>query len=199
MSVVPIVLWPEPWLNQKSDPVLPEEFGSEALKELEVALVETMLAARGVGLSAPQIGIHKQIIAIPDPVLVDGAMRALVLCNPVLSEVSEAKRSGQEGCLSLPTILLPVERAVRVKLTAKRVDGSDYEVVLDELFAVAAQHECDHLVGRTIADGMGPLRQSMIKEKLKKVMREMERADERKQATLQKLKGDKTNPSEYSL
>jgi len=199
MAIRPIIIWPEPWLSQKSDLVLPEEFNSESLKELETDLVETMTAAKGVGLSAPQLGVHKQVIVVPDPTPLDGRTRALVLCNPVLSEFSAARRGGQEGCLSLLDIILPVERAIRVKITAKRVDGSDFEAVMTELFAVAVQHECDHLVGKTIADGMGPLRQSMIKDKLKKVMREMVRAEERKQSTLQKLKGAKTDPSDYVI
>lgn len=201
MAVRPIILWPEPWLNQQSVPLLPEEFGSEQLKELAVDLVDTMSAARGVGLAAPQLGVHKRVVVVPNPErLNEGGV--LVLCNPVLSEMSPERKVNVEGCLSLPGATLPVERAVSVKVTAKFIDGVDLEAVWSGFAAVAVQHECDHLDGKVIADNISPLRKQLLRKKLKKVMREMQRAQEAEEAKrllLQKVKGPPPNPSEYTL
>lgn len=198
MAVRPIILWPEPWLNQQSAPVLPEEFGSELLQELETDLVDTMRAARGVGLAAPQLGVHKRVIAVPDPEkLSQGGV--LVLCNPVLSEFATEKRGGLEGCLSLPGQNLHIERFVSVKLTAKLASGADVEGVWSGFAAIALQHECDHLDGKTIADSVGPLAKQMLRKKLKKVMRAMRQAEENKRSIIKKAKGLPTDPSDYAL
>jgi len=198
MAVRPIILWPETWLNQQSAPVLPEEFNTEALIELAADLVDTLSAARGVGLAAPQLGVHKRVVAVPDP-----KQGILVLCNPTLSEFAPEKRVSLEGCLSLPTVTLPIERPIRVKVTARRVGGAVYEEVWSEFAAVAVQHECDHLDGKTIADNVGPLRKQMIRKKLTKVMREMKRAEENKNDVLKtvvrKVKELPTDPSDYVL
>src|ERR1035437_322662 len=125
MSVRPIILWPESWLNKLSVPVLPEEYNSDQLIELATDLVDTMRAARGVGLAAPQLGVLKRIVAVPNPEkLIEGGV--LILCNPVLSEFSPEKHRGLEGCLSLPGQTLSIERSRQVQVTAKRVDGTDF-------------------------------------------------------------------------
>lgn len=203
MAVRPIILWPESWLNQKSTPVLPDEFGSEQLSELAVDLFETMQAARGLGLSAPQLGVHKRVIAVPDPTQAALGRRAtIVLCNPVLSELSEGKNRAPEGCLSLPSIELWMERYTSVKVTAKTIDGKDYESVWTGLPAVAVQHECDHLEGETIADGIGQLHKQLLRKKLKKTMRNLERAREQeeqaKHALIRKAMGPR-DANEYTV
>lgn len=199
MAVRPIVLWPEPWLNKQSAAVLPEEFGSEPLVELADDLVETMHAAKGIGLAAPQLGVHKRVVAVPDPTR-RAPHGTLVLCNPVLSELAAEKEKAPEGCLSLPGVELWMERSTSVKVTARLVDGTDYEGVWNAIPARALQHECDHLDGKTIADGVGPLRKQMLQKKLKKVMKDLERAREREQearrALIRKARGPQ-DPSEY--
>jgi peptide deformylase len=197
MSVNPIILWPESWLNQKSVPVLPEEFNSEELAGLAEDLVDTMAAARGLGLAAPQLGVHKRVVAVPHP-----KYGVIVLCNPVLSEFTTSKQVTLEGCLSLPTITLPVERPTGVKVAAQRMDGTGFEEVWSGMAAIAVQHECDHLDGKTIADTVGPLRKQMIRKKLTKVVRDMRRAAENKEkvtrSVIKKVKELPTDPSEYA-
>jgi peptide deformylase len=198
MSVRPIILWPEPWLNQLSALVLPEEYNSEVLLELATDLVDTMRAARGVGLAAPQLGVHKRIVVVPNPEkLAEGGV--LVLCNPVLTDFSEEKHRGLEGCLSLPGLTLSIERSNKVRVSAKRVDGTDFLGVWEGFSAVALQHECNHLDGITIADSVGPLGKSVLRKKLKKVMKVMERAQESKREVAKLARGSKPDPSEYAL
>lgn len=203
MAVRPIVLWPESWLNQQSSPVLPEEFNSEQLNELAEDLFETMSAARGLGLAAPQLGVHKRVIAVPDATrLAQGQRATIVLCNPVLSELSEEKKRAPEGCLSLPNIELWMDRSTSVKVTAKTIDGKDYEGVWTGLPAIAVQHECDHLDGKTIADSIGQLHKQLLRKKLKKVMRNLERAREQEEqarhAVIRKAMGPR-DVNEYTV
>lgn len=198
MNVRPIILWPESWLNQVSAPVLPEEYNSEALLELAADLVATMRAARGVGLAAPQLGVHKRIVVVPNPEkLAEGGV--LVLCNPMLSDFSEEKHRGLEGCLSLPGLTLSIERSNKVRVTAKRVDGTDFVAVWEGFAAVAVQHECDHLDGITIADSVGPLGKTVLRKKLKKVMKAMEKAQESKREVAKLARGSRPDPSDYEL
>lgn len=202
MSVRPIIMWPEPWLSEKSDPVLPEEFNSDQLKEIVQDLVDTMNQCGGLGLSAPQLGVHKRIITVRDFPKPPDEPKPLVVCNPVLSDFSEEKQSGVEGCLSLPGVRVPRERALRVKVTGKLVDGSDFSEVAEGLRAVAIQHEYDHLEGKTIADDAGPVRRDMIKRKLDKFIRDREREEEKRKKNLEiraAEKADQTDPEDYTV
>jgi peptide deformylase len=178
--------------------VLQEEFNSDPLLELATDLVDTMRAARGVGLAAPQLGVHKRIVVVPNPEkLVEGGV--LVLCNPVLTDFSEEKHRGLEGCLSLPGLTLSIERPYKVRVTAKRVDGTDFLGAWEGFAAIALQHECNHLDGITIADSVGPLGKTVLRKKLKKVMKVMERAQESKKEVAKLARGAKPDPSEYAL
>jgi peptide deformylase len=178
--------------------VLQEEYGSEPLFELAADLVDTMRAARGVGLAAPQLGVHKRVVVVPDAErLVEGGV--LVLCNPVLTDFSEDKHRGLEGCLSLPGVTLSIERPSRVRVAAKRVDGTDFTAVWEGFAAIALQHECDHLNGVTIADSVGPLGKTVLRKKLKKVMKAMERVQEHKQAIVKLARDTGSDPTDYAL
>jgi len=201
MTVRMIIMWPEPWLALKSDPVLPEEFNSDEMKELSKDLVDTMRATKGVGLSAIQLGVQKRIIVIPDPENTVPGM-PLVLCNPELSELSEEKQSGQEGCLSLPQVLIPKERSVSVKVSGKLVTGDPYQTTMTGLYAVAAQHEYDHLEGKTIADGIGPVKKSLVEAKLNKFLRERDRENKNWKKVSEKAKAARdaqTSPDDYTI
>lgn len=176
MAVRPIILYPESWLKQKSAPVLLEEFGSDQLRELVADLAETMVAARGVGLAAPQIGVHKRVVVVPSPTNPSRG-NLVVLCNPVLSEFTAEMQTTLEGCLSLPGVTLPVKRPVGVKLKAQTVEGVDFEAEWSGFAAIALQHECDHLDGKTIADNISYMKKQFVLKQLKKTVREMQEAE----------------------
>lgn len=198
MTVRPIVMWPEPWLKQKSVEVLPEEFGSPDLVELAEDLVETMQAARGLGISAPQIGVHKRIIVIPSP-----EKGWLTVCNPVVTPTIATKNRGQEGCLSLPGVALYIERHEGVRLEGRAVDGAAIAFELTGLAAIAAQHECDHLDGTTIAEHVGPAHQQLLRAKMKKAVRNMERSQKRvmegRKAAIALARKATTDPDDYAF
>ena len=211
------MLWPEEILNQKSAPVLDTEFNTDALKDFAKTLVETMVAARGVGISAPQVGALKRIIVIPNPVQFAEPMSApdgaepkvlrtdeppfLVLCNPEVTPVADALTTKeQEGCLSLPGVLLQRERVTKVNLKGRTTDGLNYDQLVVGLAAIAAQHETDHLDGKTIADNIGPMQKHMIMKKLNKLTRAMEKAERKQeQARIESIRAKARQADEYAF
>lgn len=210
MTVRPIILWPEPWLKQRSTPVLEEEFGSPELLELCADMVHTTKAAQGLGISAPQLGVHKRVIVIPVPIPgTTENLEFLVLCNPVCTplEGDTVRSSGMEGCLSLPGVSLRLERFVHVRVVAKRTNGADFDSVLHGLSAVAAQHECDHLEGLTIGESVGPAHQGLLRSKLRKVMRRMKQGEQEIKkhrdaaikTVLQRSGAELSNPDDYAV
>jgi peptide deformylase len=139
------------------DPVLRQETNvvtevTAELRRLVDDMFETMYAAKGIGLAAPQVGRLERLSVVD----VDGAR--FVLFNPEIVE-SDAKRiKGEEGCLSIPEIYGDVERSARVLVRAMDVDGKTYEVEGRELLARCLQHEIDHLHGRLFIDYLSALK-----------------------------------------
>jgi peptide deformylase len=166
MAVRPIILWPEPWLNQKSDPVLESEFGTEALKEMAIDLADTLKAAKGFGLAAPQLCVHKQVVVVWTPLT--GASNTLCLCNPKIVATEGEPKVATEGCLSLPGAFAPVARFPKVTVQYRLVDGTVTEDTFEDHAAVAVQHEMDHLVGTTLADKVGPAKRNQMRDRIKR-------------------------------
>jgi len=139
------------------DPVLRQETNvvtevTAELHRLVDDMFETMYAAKGIGLAAPQVGRLERLSVVD----VDGAR--FVLFNPEIVE-SDAKRiKGEEGCLSIPEIYGDVERSARVVVRAMDVDGKTYEVEGRELLSRCLQHEIDHLHGRLFIDYLSALK-----------------------------------------
>ena len=134
--IYPIVLYGDPVLERPAEPVT--EFNEE-LKKLVDDMFESMYAAHGVGLAAPQIGIAKRI-AVIDTTFKEDPNAKLVLVNPeVISR--EGKQNGQEGCLSLPDFRENVTRANIVTVRAQDAGGNWFEKTGDELLARAFAHE----------------------------------------------------------
>jgi peptide deformylase len=139
------------------DPVLRQETNvvtevTAELRRLVDDMFETMYAAKGIGLAAPQVGRLERLSVVD----VDGAR--FVLFNPEIVE-SDAKRiKGEEGCLSIPEIYGDVERSARVLVRAMDVDGKTYEVEGRELLSRCLQHEIDHLHGRLFIDYLSALK-----------------------------------------
>lgn len=118
----------------------------DRIKELLDDMADTMYEANGVGLAAPQVGILKRIAVID---VGDGIIE---LINPIITEVSDEKQCGVEGCLSAPGRFGEVERPAKVTVKATNRDGEEFEVVGEELLAVALCHEIDHLDGNVFLD-----------------------------------------------
>lgn len=161
-----IVKYPDPVLAKRGEDVT--EFG-EDLKTLVEEMFESMYAAHGIGLAAPQIGLSKRLTVIDVNFKKDPADK-LVLVNPEIIE-REGKQFEEEGCLSLPEIREKVNRAAKVKVRAQNVDGEWFEVEGDELLARALQHEIDHLDGVLFIDRLSRLKRDLVLRRIKKMQK----------------------------
>jgi peptide deformylase len=164
--IYPIVLYGNPVLETPAEPVT--EFNDE-LKKLVEDMFESMYAAHGVGLAAPQIGINKRL-AVIDVTFKEDPEARLVLVNPEIIH-REGKQASQEGCLSLPDFRENVTRANIVTVRAQDVNGNWFEKTGEELLARAMLHETDHLNGRLFISHVSALKRDLIKRKIKKLVR----------------------------
>ena len=165
MAVLSILRYPDPRLYKKA--TLVTEFDA-GLRTLVENMAETMYAAPGVGLAATQVDVHRQVIVID---ISRDKSQLCVLINPEITE-REGQPYCDEGCLSVPGIYEPVERAERIKVRALDQQGEPFGLDADGLLAVCIQHEMDHLQGKVFVDHLSRLKQSRIKAKLQKQLRE---------------------------
>ncbi len=164
--VLKIVKYPAPLLKKKSAPV--EQVDRE-IQELIDNMFETMYAAPGVGLAAPQIGILKRLLVI-DVGRLEGETRhsdPKAIINPVI-RTREGTIVWEEGCLSLPELIVPVERSKKVIVEGRDRDGKSVTWDGEDLLAVAFQHEIDHLDGILLVDRLSRIKQELYRKKLKK-------------------------------
>jgi peptide deformylase len=148
MGTMEILAHPNPALKQTALPVDPST--DRQLKGLVRSMAKAMYEAPGVGLAATQVGVQKRVIVID----IDDGLVAL--CNPRITEVSDETEVDDEGCLSLPGITVPVERAVRCVCEAVDLAGEEIVLEAEGLFARVVQHEADHLDGILILDRATP-------------------------------------------
>ena len=165
--ILKIVKYPEPVLSQPGEPVT--EFDAE-LKKLADDMFETMYAAQGIGLAAPQVAVSKRVTVIDltggkDP------EQKIVLVNPEVV-FREGKQYEEEGCLSFPEIREKVQRAAQVKVRAQDLQGKWFELDGEELLARAFQHEIDHLDGTLFIFRMSALKRDLVLRKIRKMQRE---------------------------
>jgi peptide deformylase len=165
--VLKIVKYPEPVLSQPGEPVT--EFDGE-LRKLVADMFETMYAAQGIGLAAPQVGISKRLTVID---LSQGKepKDKLVLINPEVIS-SEGRLYEEEGCLSFPEIREKVVRAAKVRIRAQDERGKWFEMDGEELLSRAMQHEIDHLDGILFIFRMSPLKRNLNLRKIRKLQNE---------------------------
>ena len=123
----------------------------EALRDTIVAMLQTMYSCDGVGLAAPQVGIHKQLIVI-DCELEDLAAPPVILINPIIKSVGKTLCKDQEGCLSIPGVYLDVERPETIEVAFKDEYGRPRTLKADGFLARVIQHEMDHLSGVLFVD-----------------------------------------------
>ena len=163
MAKLPIVIYPNPVLAEKCAPVT--EF-DESLAKLAADMAETMYAAPGVGLAAPQVGKAIRMVVID---VSEEKNQLLTLVNPQIIAATEETRVGEEGCLSLPGVWDKVKRAVEVTFRAQDLQGNFFEKECDGLLAVCVQHELDHLDGVVFIDHLSRLKRERDKTKLHKL------------------------------
>jgi len=164
MAILPIRTFPDPVLRRVCEEAEP---GSEKTRRLAADMLETMYAAPGVGLAAPQIGENIRLITID----VGGALGASdphILLNPRITASSESV-AFEEGCLSLPEFNLEVDRARVIQVTCQDLDGNEKTILAQDIFAVAIQHEMDHLEGRLLIDYASSIKRDMYRRKARKM------------------------------
>lgn len=164
--VYPITLYGNPVLETPAETVT--EFNDD-LRKLVDDMFESMYAAHGVGLAAPQIGIGKRITVI-DVTFKEDPNAKLVLINPEIIH-TEGRQRGTEGCLSLPEFREDVTRPNKVTVRAQDVEGKWFEHTGEELLARALMHETEHLQGRLYISHISGLKRDLMKRKIKKLMR----------------------------
>jgi len=161
-----IVKYPDPVLERPGEPVT--EFDDE-LRKLVDDMFESMYAAKGIGLAAPQIGISKRITVI-DLSFQKNPEEKIVLINPEII-FREGKQYEEEGCLSLPEIREKVSRAAKVKVRAQDVKGKWFELDGEELLARAFQHEIDHLDGILFFRRVSALKRDLMLRRIRKMQK----------------------------
>ena len=170
-----IVIWPDPILKKKASPVSQVD---DSIRSLVNDMFETMYAADGVGLAAPQIGVLKQVIVL-DTTPRQPESKPVAMINPqIIAKEGTTKYS--EGCLSVPGEAEEVERAAKVTAKFLDVSGREQTIEAEGLLAVAIQHETDHLHGTMFVDYLSPLKRELIRKRMTRL--KTERAEERASA-----------------
>jgi peptide deformylase len=164
--IYPIVKFGNPVLERPAQLVTVFD---DHLRRLVEDMFESMYAAHGVGLAAPQIGISKRV-AVIDVTFKEDPDAKLVLVNPEIIH-KEGKITQNEGCLSIPEFREPLSRPKRVTIRAQDVTGEWFEKTGEDLLARAFLHETDHLNGRLYIYHLSALKRDLIKRRIKKLMR----------------------------
>lgn len=168
MPLLKIRHYPDPVLKKVATAVT--EF-DDSLRQLAHDMAETMYAAPGIGLAAPQIGISKRLTVI-DCSSRDEEAQLLVMVNPEIIE-REGECFEEEGCLSVPEYYAKVNRSSRVRVRFQDLDEKAHLIEAEGLTAVACQHEIDHLDGILFVDHLSPLKRSIFRKKWKKIQEHM--------------------------
>jgi len=172
MTIRTILLHPDPRLKKVAEPIVAV---TPDLAGLAADMLQTMYAAPGIGLAAPQLGINRRLIVMDCEKGEDAVPRPMVLLNPVVTWASEDRSVYEEGCLSLPDQYGDVERPASVRVRWIGLNGQVAEEEFSGLWATCVQHEIDHLDGRLFIDYLKPLRRQMITRRMEKLKRERAR------------------------
>ena len=164
--IYPIVKYGDPVLEKPAEKVTVFD---EELKKLVEDMFESMYAARGVGLAAPQIGIARRI-AVVDVTFKEDPNAKFVLINPEVIH-KQGRHAQSEGCLSIPDFRENVSRAQVVTIRAQDSTGQLFEKTGEELLARAFQHETDHLNGKLYISHISALKRDLIKRKIRKLVK----------------------------
>lgn len=165
MAILEILHHPDPRLRKKATPVAAVDAST---RELLDNMLETMYAAKGIGLAATQVNVQQRVVVID---LSEEKNAPLFLINAEILH-KEGQIEHEEGCLSVPEYYEKVTRAERVKVRALGRDGQSFELEADGLLAVCIQHELDHLDGKLFVDYLSQLKQQRVRKKMEKLNRQ---------------------------
>jgi peptide deformylase len=166
----PILIHPDPRLKKPCEAV---DGIAPDLAQLAADMLETMYAAPGIGLAAPQVGVMRRVIVMD--CIKEGTPRPMVLLNPEVIWAGEDLSVYEEGCLSIPDQYADVSRPAEVRVRWMGLDGAMAEEQFAGIWATCVQHEIDHLNGKLFIDYLGPLKRQMITRRMQKLKREMAR------------------------
>lgn len=164
MALLDILIYPDPRLHEAS---LPVEQVDDDIRTLIDDMAETMYAAPGIGLAAPQVNQLKRIILVD---ISESKDSLAAFINPQIID-REGSEESEEGCLSVPDVYAPVSRAERIRVRALDRNGDPFELEADGLLAICIQHEIDHLDGKVFVDYLSRLKQDRIRKKMSKFTR----------------------------
>ena len=165
MAILPIIKAPDPFLKKRCAPV---ERVDDEIRRVMDDMLETMYAAPGVGLAAPQVGVLKRIIVV-DTSDREGTRQPLRMANPEIVAASEEILLREEGCLSFPDQYEEVERPATVRVRYLDHEHENRELDAEGFQAVCVQHEIDHLDGVLLVDHLSSLKRSIILRKMAKM------------------------------
>jgi peptide deformylase len=168
MALLPILIAPDPRLKVKAKPVAAVD---SQIRRLMDEMLETMYAAPGIGLAAPQVGIPVRVLVV-DVAREGEEAQPLRIANPEILWRSEERATYNEGCLSLPEHYADVERPARIRLRYLDYENEIREIEMAGLLATCVQHEIDHLEGTLFVDHLSPLKRNIILRKLAKQKRQ---------------------------
>jgi len=165
MSILKILQYPDERLHRVADKV---NTVTGSTRKLIADMAETMYAAPGVGLAATQVDVHQRIIVVD---ISETSNNLQVFINPELISTSGISDC-EEGCLSVPGIYERVRRFEHISVKAQNIKGEEFTLEASGLLSVCIQHEMDHLLGKVFVEYLSQLKQTRIRSKLKKRLRE---------------------------
>lgn len=165
MAILKILQYPDDRLHTMAVKV---NTVTDSTRKLIKDMAETMYAAPGIGLAATQVDVHQRIIVVDAS---ETNNDLLVFINPEIISM-DGESSLEEGCLSVPGIYEKVKRAENIKVKALNANGETFTLDAQGLLAVCIQHEMDHLLGKVFVEYLSQLKQTRIRAKLKKRLRE---------------------------
>lgn len=162
MTILNILHYPDPRLRTVAEPV---DNVDGSIRTLVDDMFETMYQAPGIGLAATQVDVHKRVLVIDTS---EDKSQALCLINPEIMELKGIEKM-DEGCLSVPGIYEPVQRARQITVRALNREGEQFEMQAEDLLAVCIQHEMDHLQGKLFVDYLTEMKRKRIRKKMQKL------------------------------
>jgi peptide deformylase len=163
MAVLEIIKLGHPTLSKKAAPI---QRIDQEIVELAQNMIETMHAAPGMGLSAPQVDVSRRLITV-DISIGEKKEDLIVLINPELVR-QEGQVVREEGCLSIPEVYEKIGRPQKIMIKGLDLEGKEKEIEATDLLARVFCHEVDHLNGKLFIDGLSSLKRNLIKKRFKK-------------------------------
>lgn len=167
MAKLPIITLPDPILRTQSSAV---EQVDDDMRRLIDDMLETMYDAPGIGLAAIQVAVPKRLLVV-DVTDKDEERNPIAMINPEIVRLGDQGRVYEEGCLSIPDVLVDIERPSAVTVRYIDREGKPQELNAEGLLATAIQHEMDHLDGKLIIDFLSRLKRDMVVRRFKKQAR----------------------------